>query len=130
MSEPEENRLEITDMFEGMFKKHLENTNNDLVINNLVLLRNVLKLVAKGSDLEEADVRSLERVEGFWRALNKGCGCTKDKRIEEANGETIRFASSDQCKSILTKVKSIYELSSLNIDIPTPPSFAHLKYEI
>ena len=82
MPEPEGNILMLTDMFEDMFKKHIQQVDYNLSINNFVLLRNALKLAAKESDLPESEVKALEVVEGRWASLSKGCGCTKDKRTK------------------------------------------------
>ena len=126
MPEPEGNILMLTDMFEDMFKKHIQQVDYNLSINNFVLLRNALKLAAKESDLPESEVKALEVVEGRWASLSKGCGCTKDKRTKEATDETAKFASSEVCKSILNKVKSTYKLNKIAVDIPD----SALKYEI
>ena len=126
MPEPEGNILELTDMFVDMFKKHIRQVDYNLSINNFVLLRNALKLAAKESDLPEPELKTLELIEGRWASLGKGCGCTKDKRMQEAVAETVKFASSAECKSILDKVKSIYKLNKVFVDIPD----SGLKYEI
>tara|TARA_B100000809_G_C14945051_1_gene461840 strand:- start:19 stop:399 length:381 start_codon:yes stop_codon:yes gene_type:complete len=126
MPESEENILMLTDMFVDMFKKHIQQVDYNLSINNFVLLRNALKLAAKESDLPELEIKTLESIEGHWASLSKGCGCTKDKRMKEATDETAKFASSEACKSILNKVKSTYKLNKIIVDIPA----SALKYEI
>jgi len=121
-----DNTLQPVDMFEEMFKKHLESTDYNLSINNFVLLRNVFKLAAKGELLDEAEKKSILEIEERWGSLNKGCSCTKSKRTDEVIKVIVDFALSERGRAIFVKIKPAFKLNTLNVDIPEPP----VKYEI
>lgn len=116
----DQNKIGPVNAFSDMFKKHLEKSNRNLLINNLVLLRNVFKQAALDSHLEEREEAKIRNMEEIWETLNKGCGCTRNKRIGDALKATIDFVSSDEGKAILRKIKTAFNLNSLIIDIPDP----------
>lgn len=113
-------KLAPVDAFSDMFKKHLEHSNFDLKINNLILLRNVLKQGVKDGHLDATDETSIRNIEETWEAVNVGCGCTRNKRLTTASTSTINFLSSDTGKAILNKLKIGYDLKSFSVDIPDP----------
>jgi len=116
----EGNKLGPVDAFSEMFKKHLESSNYNLLINNLILLRNVLKQGVKDSHLDAEAEAAIRQVEETWDAVNVGCGCTRNKRLETATSTTVNYLNSEIGKSALNKIKSGYNLNSLNIKIPDP----------
>jgi len=121
-----DNTLQPVDMFEEMFEKHLESTGRNLSINNFVLLRNVLKLAAKGEILDEAEKKSISEIEERWSGLNKGCSCTKKQRMDEAVKGIADFVLSESGRAIFAKIKPALELNTLSLDVLEPP----IKYEI
>jgi len=120
MSEQQSKRLGPVDAFSDMFKKHLKASDHNLIINNLILLRNVLKQGIKDSHLSAADEVGIRGIEETWDAVNVGCGCTRNKRLDTATTTTTNFISSDAGTALLGKLKAAYSLKSLVVDISTP----------
>ena len=114
------NKLGPVDAFSDMFKKHLETSDFNLKINNLILLRNVLKQGLKDGHLDSSDETLIKNIEETWNAVNVGCGCTRNKRIATATTTTTNFILSDTGKTTLNKLKVGFGLNSLLIDIPDP----------
>ena len=118
---PEEQpHMKPVNVFFDMLKKHLENTDYHLVINNLVLLRNILTQAKDASAFDDKENSAVSKIEALWADLNKGCSCTKNKRTQQAIKTTNEFVFSDLGKSCFQKIKSFYKLNSLKIDIPEP----------
>ena len=120
MSEDNDILLEPVEAFTSMFKNHLEKSQGNLLINNFILLRNVLKQAAKDSFFEEPELLRLRNIEELWQGLNKGCSCTKAKRTKDVSEGTSQFILSEGGKAMLAKVKGAYLLNSLKVDIPEP----------
>ena len=113
--------LSPVDAFSDMFVKHLQHANFNLNINNLILLRNVLKQAIKDSHLDAADESKIQPIEEIWEKVNVGCGCTRTKRVDEAMKATINFISSGDGAAMLSKIKTAYNLNTLTVDIIEPP---------
>ena len=118
--------MEPVEAFTSMFFTHLERADNNLIINNFVLLRNVCKQALKDSHLDHGDLELIRPVEELWGTLNRGCSCTKSERTKRAVEAITQFALSSEGKGVLRKVKQGYNLQSLKIDIPEP----EIKFDV
>lgn len=112
--------MQPVEAFTSMFHTHLENADGNLVINNFILFRNVLKQAAKDSYLDESEVNRFRSIEELWASLNKGCSCTKNERMKKVAEATAQFALSEEGRAMLLKVKEAYSMTSLAVDIPEP----------
>tara|TARA_Y100000593_G_scaffold49908_1_gene94031 strand:+ start:2294 stop:2674 length:381 start_codon:yes stop_codon:yes gene_type:complete len=120
MSEEEPIKLEPVDAFTTMFFQHLKTVDYNLIVNNFILLRNLLKQAIRDSHLNEAEISQVKSIEESWVSLNKGCSCTKNQRMKGIAEETSRFVLSQEGRKIFEKIKSSYEIKILRIEIPEP----------
>jgi hypothetical protein len=115
--------------FSNMFKQHLEKAGYNLSITNSVLLRNVLKEAIKEGYLDSADESKIRAIEEQWEGLNKGCGCTKAKRLVGVEEATHSFIASHEASAIFVKIKDGFGLKSIKVNVPTS-SGNHIKCDL
>jgi len=116
----EDNTMKLANVFLEMLEKHLKSTDYNLVINNFILFRNILTQARDDSVLSEEEKKKSSKLEALWDDLNRGCSCTRNKRMQDAIKSTEEFVFSEEGKSSLQKIKSFYKLNSLAVNIPEP----------
>ena len=110
-------KLHPVPAFSNMFKQHLEKSQYKLSITNVILLRNVLKEGIKEGHLDSNDESKLRAVEEQWESLNKGCGCTRSKRLVAVEEAMSSFIASEATQAMFNKIKNGFNLNSIEVHV-------------
>ena len=67
--------------------------------------------------LSPATASKFADIEEMWGNINKGCGCTRNKRTGLAESSLKNFIESLEGKESFEKIKKHYEIKKLTINL-------------
>ena len=105
-------------LFGDFLKDHLSAQQGSLIVNNYILARNIFKLGLSKKVLDSRESSAIREIKTLWSTVNKGCNCTRNKRVKLAEISLVNYLNSTEGIESLKKVSKALGVKNLSVRLP------------